>query len=109
MHDLAIPSHLQRTKGDAGRPRHLRWKRMRAQRPDGSKWEGAERWEIKVPGGGRDPKSISWCGSGLAAGTRLVWAIIGRKWVELRDNEGYAKVPRAEWDEITRYTGRKVS
>lgn len=103
MSELDVPDFLRRTKGDAPKPRPARWRRMRAERPSGAKWEEAERWEITVPAGGSDPQTPNWTGDGqLASGRRRVWALVGTKWCELRDSEGYIKVPVAEWNRYTR-------
>ena len=90
MHDLDLPPHLRRSKGDVPKPRPIRWRRVRAERPAGAKWETADRWSVKVPAGAHDP--YNWTGDGrLAPGTRHLWVIEGSKWVELRDKEGYIK------------------
>ena len=99
--DLTIPAHLRRAKGDTPMPRPLRWRKMKAVRPEGEKWTDAERWEITIPAGG----SMNWTTSGLASGTRFVWVLIGRKWVELRDHEAYGRVPRTEWDTLLSLCG----
>ncbi len=78
------------------KPRKLRWTRLRAQRPEGAKWEAAERWQICVP----DTKEAS-CGD-IPPGYRLVWVIQGTKWCELRDAEAYAKIPAPLWARMAR-------
>lgn len=103
--ELALPDHLRRVRGDTPKPRPVRWKRVRAQRPEGAKWETAERWHVHVP--------REWGGtagdSKLAPGYRHLWVITGGKWTELRDAEAYIKVPTKDWDRhINRGHGKRV-
>jgi hypothetical protein len=98
--DLEIPQFLRGAKR-RGAPRARKWSRMTAQRPEGEKWEAAERWEVTVP--------RQWSKDGsVAPGTRYLWVIEHRTWTELRDAENYSKVPTADWQRVAR-KGRKVS
>lgn len=106
---LAYPAHLIALPGSRSKMRAPRWKKIKAVRPEGKKWEDADRWEITVPGGGAEKTALDWGGEGaLAPGRRYVWVIPGRTWTEVRDGEGYIKVPTGEWNQIAR-TGRQVT
>lgn len=103
MIDIEMPVFLRAAPGSLSKPRPIRWKRMKAKRPEGEKWSDAERWEITIGAllGGKT-------GTGLAPGTRYVWVREGTKWAEIRDSEDYAKVPLAMWRLLQR-NGRQVS
>lgn len=100
--DLAIPEFLRGSR-PGPKPRWTSpWTRLKAQRPEGAKWENAERWEVYVDhhhaaGDGR-----------CAVGTRHVWVIPGRTWTEVRDSEGYMKLATADWNKMAK-AGRQVS
>jgi hypothetical protein len=101
MDDLTIPDFLRGSR-EGPKPRWTTpWKRMVAQRPDCIKWDNAERWEVTIP------KTMTGAGQ-PAFGTRYVWVIPGRKWTEIRDAEGYAKIATADWNRMSA-KGRKVS
>jgi hypothetical protein len=68
-------------------------------RPEGEKWEGAERWLCHV-----DTRLAP----ALASGSRLLWVVEGRKWVYVRDTEAHQRMPAADWNRMSR-TGRKLS
>lgn len=82
-----------------------RWAKIRVERPEGAKWEAAERWEVCIP----DAKEIKQSMGDLAPGTRCVWVLYaeGHKWAELRDAEGYAKLPARLWEQMAR-KGRRI-
>lgn len=100
---LEVPPFLRGT-APGPKPRPLKWTRLRAERPEGAKWEAAERWQVCIP----DTKEAS-CGD-IPPGYRRVWVIYhdGLKYAELRDAEAYAKIPAAAWARIAN-KGRKVS
>lgn len=102
---LEIPAFLRSAKR-ASPPRERRWKRLAPRRPDGEKWEKAERWEITL-GLEHSRTGSSGRAVGLASGTRMVWVIEGTKWAELRDAEDFLKLPIAEWRRLQRH-GRAV-
>lgn len=83
-------------------PRQRKWKRLKAERPEGEKWVEAERWEITVP------PSWSDMDGGLGSGRRYVWVVQGTKWVYIRDNEKHRRVSVIEWAPVAR-KGRAVS
>lgn len=95
--DLTLPAFLVRERGPIRMPVQ-RHKRMLPVRPEGSKWEAAERWEICVPD--------EYFGA-LAPGYRCIYQP-GHKWAELRDAEAYGKVRAAEWERVSN-KGRKIS
>lgn len=90
---LEIPAHLIARPGSRRKVPTVQWKGRKQPRPEGDKWQEAQKWMVTVP--------PAWCGQGqLAPGTRMVWAIIGRKWVEIRDVEGYVKVALSDWQRV---------
>lgn len=109
---LAIPDFLFVPKGSRKPIFHRRrWRLPPLPHPaeaHGAKWEEAERWEITIPRAWSDRGGGIGAPAQIGSGRRLVWALIGRKWVELRDAEGYAKVPAPEWGRIA-IKGRKLS
>jgi hypothetical protein len=103
--DLAFPAFLVGVRKKSGPPRARKWARMLPVRPEGAKWEAAERWQVNVPVRWSDIGKES---RGVGSGTRLLWVIEGRTWTELRDTEGYVKVPTVDWQKAAK-NGRKVS
>ena len=100
--DLEIPAFLRAAaRQPKPKARRHRWTRLKAQRPEGAKWEAAERWQVTIP----DTREES-CGD-IPPGARLVWVIAGARWVELRDAEAYAKIPAQLWAKMAR-AGRLV-
>ena len=98
-----IPAFLRGKSPTTVVPRKRRWTRLVAQRPEGDRWAAAERWEITVPPEWSDRHG------GLGSGRRYVWALEGRKWAYLRDNESYViQVPAADWQRAAN-KGRRVS
>ena len=92
--DLAFPAFLDRRGQPVRRWRSPRWSRPpAAKRPDGERWADAERWEAYV-----DPRLVPV----LAAGTRRLWVVEGRKWCYLMDAEAQARVPFADWRRMQR-------
>jgi hypothetical protein len=101
MDDLPIPDFLKGSRAGP-KPRWTSpWRHGKAQRPEGAKWEEAERWEVYLP-----HKLVAGDGH-PAVGTRLVWVIAGKTWTELRDAEGYIKIATADWNRLAQ-KGRKI-
>lgn len=97
-HDLLIPEFL-RAAGKVRLPREPRWKKMTARpRPEGQRWETAERWEVFV--GLALP--------GLACGLRRLWVVEGRKWARLHDGESQVKIPMELWRQTQR-RGKQIN
>lgn len=94
MIDLTIPDFLRSARRRSA-PRPRRWSRMLPQRPEGEKWEHAERWEITVPVTWSD---VGQSNLGIGSGRRRVWVVTGTKWAYIRDAEGHRKVPISEWE-----------
>jgi hypothetical protein len=89
--ELMIPDFLKRTKADTKKFRAPRWKKMpKAQKPEGERWEKAERWEVKLH------DEVPKLGSGQ-----------GRKWARLADGGATVKVSMAAWSQVARH-GRKL-
>lgn len=103
--DLTLPAFLRVEPGTKRMPRARRWSRMLPKRPEGAKWEVAERWQVHVPTSWSD---VGIDRLGVGSGTRVLWVLEGKTWTELRDNEGYAKVPTVDWQKAAN-NGRKVS
>lgn len=103
--DLNPPAFLSAARR-ATAPRPRRWKRIKVRRPEGKKWEAAQRWEVTFGPEHSYTKPNGRTG-GLAAGTRCVWVIVGRKRVEIRDAEDKCVMTLAEWRLLERH-GRQV-
>ena len=96
--DLTIPEFLRGRGPNAMANRPPRWKRIKPKpRPEGQRWEQAERWEVFV---GQELL-------GLACGRRRLWVVEGRKWARLHDGESQVKVPMALWRQTQR-SGKQI-
>jgi hypothetical protein len=94
---LEIPTHLIARPGSRRKIPTVQWKGKKQPRPEGDKWQEAQKWNICVPPEWGNTKVTV---GRLATGTRMVWALIGRKWVEIRDAEGYVKVALSDWQRV---------
>jgi hypothetical protein len=94
--DLVIPEFLRNAKRRAA-PRLRRWSRMLPRRPEGYRWEAAERWEIDVPPTWSD---IGKTDRGIGPGRRRVWVTLEGGWAHIRDAETYRKVRVSEWERV---------
>lgn len=91
---LALPDFLRAAPGSLRKPRAPRWHRMPERpRPEGARWEAAERWWVHVPNEMTQ----------LASGYRRLWVITGRKWCRLHDGQDQCKVSMGDWESILKH------
>lgn len=88
---LAIPDFLRR---EPTTPKRRPSKRAKAKstKPRGKKWRGAAPYIVHVPGDIRI----------IPPGRRVLYALIGRKWVSLAYHQKRARVPLAIWDALNK-------
>lgn len=93
-----MPDFLRVAPGTRRMPRSRRPAKLVAVRPEGLKWEYAERWEVTV-----DEVNCP----GVASGTRCLWVIPGRTWTEVRDSEAYCRLATKDWERMAN-KGRQI-
>lgn len=77
------------------------------ERPEGAKWESAERWAVYLDHH-TCPQTDEASKGTPRVGYRYVWVIPGKTWTEVRDAEGYIKISTKDWNRIAA-KGRQVS
>ena len=86
---LAIPDFLRR-EPEPPRRRHRKRIKIKSTKPAAARWREARPYVVEVPG---DIRAIP-------PGRRLVYAIVGRKWVSLAYHQKRTRVLLTTWDAL---------